>query len=797
VTLTEATCGTLAGAWQSTERRVGQTFLSRFEKAANGSPAFCFSKVRSIETVTFGHAGTGFGRTSSNEMHSGEALATDAQHEHEHFAILGRLKGPPPRLISTPPCSRLLDRAMCSPPPRRTLGPAVLWSRTSDTGRPVVIAGSVAVALVAIVILLKYLTHGPLGREAPFLLMLGATVAATWFGGRWAGVVATVCGAAAVEYLFLPPYNSWSLSPAAAEQIAVFGAESLLVVALTSMLGRALSLAEASTRHVRALHAVSSALARAHTPEDVGSTVVREGAAALGSDVALFFVAAEERSRLRLVAHHGAAPELVAHLSEMPFDAGQPCAATMRTGHPVAVSRQEDLRAAFPRLFATPGCERHHAALCVPVRADGPTLGVLAFRFLHDVDLRPEDRELAEALARDCAVALTRARLHEAERRAHLEAEEASRTKDEFLGVVSHELRTPLTAIAGWVHLLRQGWKDDPERLARGLDVIERNVTAERRLVEDLLDVSRIVSRRLKVGQAPLELASVVRAVLEELEPSAAAKGVELALRASGVVPVVGDPERLAQVTRNLVGNAIKFTPAGGHVSVDVARSADRATLCVRDDGAGIEEDLLPFVFEAFRQGDRASTRREAGLGLGLSIVQGLVAAHEGRVRIESAGRGRGTTVVVDLPSPAGHARKAMAQAPGAPAAVLAGLRVLVVDDEADTLEAVCALLTEAGADVRGVASAGAALDVVEHFSPNVLVSDIAMPERDGYWLIRRLRAADTPTARCPALALSTHVGGETARAAIDAGYQRHLAKPPVAEVLATTIAQLARTAGH
>jgi K+-sensing histidine kinase KdpD len=656
-----------------------------------------------------------------------------------------------------------------------------------------VLACGVAVALVAIVILLKYLADGPLGREAPFLLMLGATVAATWYGGRWAGVVATVCGAAAVDYLFLPPYNRLSLSPAAAAQMVVFGAESLLLVALTSMLVRALSLAEASTRHVRALHAVSSALARAHTPEDVGSTVVREGAAALGSDVALFFVAAEERSRLRLVAHHGAAPELVEHLAEMPFDAPQPSAAAMRTGRPVAVSRQEDLRAAFPQLFATPGCERHHAALCVPVCADGPTLGVLAFRFLHDVDFQPDDRALAESLARDCAVALARARLHEAERRAHIEAEEASRAKDEFLGVVSHELRAPLTAIAGWVHLLRRG-KGDPERLARGLDVIERNVTAERRLVEDLLDMSRIVSRRLKVGHAPLELVAVVRAVLEELEPSAAAKGVELALRASDAVPVVGDPERLAQVTRNLVGNAIKFTPAGGHVAVDVARSAHRATLCVRDDGAGIEEDLLPFVFEAFRRGDRSSTRREAGLGLGLSIVQGLVAAHEGRVRIESAGPGRGTTVVVDLPSSASHAEEATGQAPEAPAAAsLGGLRVLVVDDESETLEALCELLTDAGADVRGVASAGAALDVVERFSPNVLVSDIAMPMHDGYWLIRRLRAAGTPSARCPALALSTHVGAETARAAIDAGYQRHLAKPPAAEVLETTIAELAR----
>jgi K+-sensing histidine kinase KdpD len=545
---------------------------------------------------------------------------------------------------------------MCPPTPRRTLGRALLWSRTRDTGRPVVLACGVAVALVALVLLLKYLAGGPLGREGPFLLMLGATAGATYFGGRWAGVLATVCGTAAVDYFFLPPYNKWIVAPNAAVQAAAFGAESLLVVALTSMLVRARRIAEASTRHVRALHAVSSALARARTPEDVGSTVVREGAAALGSDTALFFVAAEERSRLKLVAHHGAAPDLVEHLSEVRFDAPQPSAAAMRTGQPVAVSRQEDLRAAFPQLFATPGCERHHAALCVPVCADGPTLGVLAFRFLHDVDLQPDDRALAESLARDCAIALARARLHEAERRAHLEAEEASRTKDEFLGIVSHELRTPLTAIGGWVHLLRHGWTGQPDRLARGLDVIERNVRAESRLVEDLLDMSRIVSRRLRVGHAPLELASVVRSVLEELEPLAAAKGVELALQASSAVPVVGDPERLAQVTRNLVGNAIKFTPPGGHVAIDVARRAQRATLCVRDDGAGIEEDLLPFVFEAFRRGKCSSTRREAGLGLGLSIVQGLVAAHDGCVCIESPGPGRGTTVVVDLPSTPGNA---------------------------------------------------------------------------------------------------------------------------------------------
>jgi CheY-like chemotaxis protein len=343
------------------------------------------------------------------------------------------------------------------------------------------------------------------------------------------------------------------------------------------------------------------------------------------------------------------------------------------------------------------------------------------------------------------------------------------------------------------VHLLRHGWRDDPERVARGLDVIQRNVTAERRLVEDLLDMSRIVSRRLKVGHAPLELASVVRAVLEELEPCAASKGVELTLRAGGAVPVVGDPERLAQVTRNLVGNALKFTPAGGHVTVDVERRANRATLRVQDDGAGIAADDLPFVFEAFRRGARSCTRRDSGLGLGLTIVQGLIDAHEGRVRIESPGPGRGTTVHVDLPSVCGAPRGAGAPAPSAPAPALAGLRVLVVDDEPDTLEAVCELLTQAGAEVRSAASAGAALDVVERFTPNVLVSDLVMPEHDGYWLIQRLRAKDSPAGRCPAVALTTHVGAETARAALAAGYQRHLEKPPLGDVLATTIAELAR----
>ncbi len=396
---------------------------------------------------------------------------------------------------------------------------------------------------------------------------------------------------------------------------------------------------------------------------------------------------------------------------------------------------------------------------------------------------------------------LERAKLLDREQAARLRAEEASRLKDEFLSTVSHELRTPLNAILGWAQVVASG-KCDEATLLRAVEAIGRNAKAQAGLIDDLLDVSRIITGRLRLDFQDVNLAQVVGAAVDTIAPAAEAKhvAIETALDPEAG-PVSGDPARLQQVVWNLVSNAVKFTPGRGRVTVTVERVGQTAEIRVTDTGEGISPDFLPHVFDRFRQADSSTTRPHGGLGLGLAIVRYLVELHGGTAHAASPGRGRGATFTVGLPLkseiPGLYRPVAQGDAPAASlATALEGLRVLVVDDEADTREVVSAALGQRGAHVTAVASVAAALDTLRHGAAHVLVADIAMPGEDGYALIRRVRALEAAGGRrLPAVALTARAGPEDRESALAAGFDRHLGKPVDVEDLAATVAALARAA--
>ncbi len=385
------------------------------------------------------------------------------------------------------------------------------------------------------------------------------------------------------------------------------------------------------------------------------------------------------------------------------------------------------------------------------------------------------------------------------EQAAREEAQEATRAKDEFLAVVSHELRTPLQAMLGWILILKGRLADIP--LAQsGLVAIERNVKTQARLIEDLLDVSRIVAGKMRLARERVDLAAVAAAAVETVRAAADAKGVLVHVDLSSGCEVVGDPVRLQQVVSNLLTNAVKFTARGGHVSVRLERDATSGRIVVADDGRGIPPDFLPRIFERFRQAE-GSMSVHGGLGLGLSIVRHLVERHGGAVRAESPGVGRGSTFTVTLPLVAAE-QPALAAEPrwtppgGPPSAValatLQGVRVLVVDDDADARAVLEAALGAARAEVHAVGSARAALDELEPFHPHLLLSDIGMPDEDGYTLIRAIRERESAEGgHLPAVALTAFASQDDREQALALGFDAYLAKPARPTDLAATVARL------
>lgn len=444
-------------------------------------------------------------------------------------------------------------------------------------------------------------------------------------------------------------------------------------------------------------------------------------------------------------------------------------AKSLQTGQPLALEVRP--------LRAADGQYRWHLVRAFPLQGDR---GEVLRWFGSSTDIHDQKLALVE---RDRALVQ--------ERVARGEAEAANRIKDEFLAMLSHELRTPLNPILGWVSLMRSRPLDEATR-TRALETIERNAKIQAELIEDLLDVSRILRGKLLLDIQTVDLAQVVTAALETVQLSAQAKAIALHTSFDPAVGAVsGDQNRLQQIVWNLLSNAIKFTPEGGEVTVRLYQDGSYAVIEVQDTGLGIEGDFLPHVFEQFRQADSSSTRAFGGLGLGLAIVRYLTEQHGGEVSVSSPGKHQGSTFSVRLPR-----REAASLLPVFPspeeAINLTGRRVLVVDDDLDSLHLLTALLEDYGMEVLTACSAEAGLQLITQYHPDVLISDIGMPDQDGFMLIRALRQRpDAEGGDIPAIALTAYAGDHNRDRALDAGFQRHLTKPLSLEKLSLTLKEL------
>jgi PAS domain S-box-containing protein len=442
-------------------------------------------------------------------------------------------------------------------------------------------------------------------------------------------------------------------------------------------------------------------------------------------------------------------------------------------------------------LIAADGTERPIDDSGAPIRtSDGRTGGVvLVFRDVSDRRRLERDRD---------AVAAERERLLASERTVRAEAERANRLKDDFVAMISHELRTPLNAIMGWTELMSRK-RDDPDMLARGIDVVLRNTRLQTQLISDLLDISRIVSGKLRLEVQVIDLVSIVEAAIETVQHDAETKGVQIVSELQrDQAPMAGDPERLQQVVWNLLSNAVKFTPRGGRVRIALRRRGAQAEITVADDGIGIAPAFLPYVFDRFQQADVSRTRRVGGLGLGLSIVKNLVELHDGNVWAESQGEGRGATFTVLLPIAEPPAVRMSARSPAADEEAantvsLDGIHVLTVEDDGDAAELVRRLLEGHGARVSHARNAATALEEFSREVPDLVISDIGLPEVDGYDLMERIRAKPRlGGGSVPAIALTAYARPEDHTRALLAGYQAHLTKPIEADQLLATVASFA-----
>ena len=408
-------------------------------------------------------------------------------------------------------------------------------------------------------------------------------------------------------------------------------------------------------------------------------------------------------------------------------------------------------------------------------------------RMLERIQLREEELSKAnEELRREVG---ERRRAEQERAELLVREREANRLKDEFLATLSHELRTPLNAILGWTKLLRSN-AVPPGGQDRALEKVERNAAAQARLVDDLLEISRITTGKLRLEVRPFDLVALANTAIDSIKPSAEARGVSIERRFESLsLPTGGDPDRLQQVIWNLMSNAVKFTPADGVVSIAIRRLGRHDEIAVSDTGIGIEPSFLPDVFETFRQADASSTRAHGGLGLGLSIVKHLVEMHAGTVRAHSDGRGTGATFTVTLPVRSAT-RQLTLDAPMAPmgAGLLAGFRILAVDDDPDTLELLHSTLLAAGAQARVAANADDALAACLSSEPDAIVSDIGMPGRDGYMLIQEVQEALGSRAPRVAVAVSAYATTRDRQKALAAGFQQHIAKPIDPEGLVRTL---------
>jgi K+-sensing histidine kinase KdpD/CheY-like chemotaxis protein len=566
----------------------------------------------------------------------------------------------------------------------------------------------------------------------------------------------------------------------------------------------ALRLSEARCRTLAArsnrLYEFSAGLSEAVVLDAVAAVIVRQGKVVAGASAGSVALLTEDGRHFEVLysEEYGAQPD---QRRRLPVTAGLCPSAAVATKAPVFVGSFVEWQEKYPQSAAIAADGGYVSSAALPLLADSTAIGAVSFHFTVPVNFDEEYKALLASVAQHCAQAVDRARMYEAAEQARREAETANRLKEDFLSTISHELRTPLNAILGWAAMLRNGVVD-ARRSQRAIEAIFNNATRQGRLIEDLLDVSRIVAGRAAIDLQHVDLVENIRGAVEAMMPLAAGKGVALCFQPQSGMAVTADPRRLEQIFLNLLTNAVKFTPSGGRIDVDVRLCGQTAEVRVIDTGAGIEPAFLPHVFERFRQADSATTRTVGGLGLGLFISRQLVEAQGGRLEAESKGPGCGATFIVTLPAievaADGWTPHAPATTPSGqdePMPSLHGLSVLIVDDEPDALEVMAAALQACGASVVSASSARDALQTLERDEVDLLLSDIAMPGEDGCDLIRTIRAMPSfQLAAIPAAAVTAHAGEDERERALAAGFQMHLSKPVQPAALARAVATLALT---
>ncbi|MBD2450981.1 PAS domain S-box protein [Nostoc sp. FACHB-152] len=545
---------------------------------------------------------------------------------------------------------------------------------------------------------------------------------------------------------------------------------------------------KAADRTVR-LQTVTAALSQSLTPVQVVDVIVEQSMAVLEAASAMVVLVSKDRKQLEIVKAVGYEAESLESWRQFPIDTNVPLAEAIRTGEPVWMETLTDRINRYPHLIEYYSRSEYTSWMSLPLMFEGKAVGGISLNFKQFKQLSADDREFILAISRQCAQAISRAQLYEAERQARANAEQANRVKDEFLAVLSHELRSPLNPILGWTQLL-QSQKLPPTKVTQALQTIERNAKLQAQLIEDLLDISRMMQGKLSLNIAPINLISVIENAIETVQLAAAAKSIEIqTVLQPNHNQTVGDANRLQQVIWNLLSNAIKFTPEGGRIEIKLEQQGNQVKIQVTDNGRGIKPDFLPYVFEYFRQADSSTTRQFGGLGLGLAIVRQIVELHGGTVQAQSPGEDLGATFTVLLPttqlrSPLTSATQRVNQSID-----LTNLNILVVDDEPDMGLLAEFILTQYGAKVTVASSALEVLTILMQFTPDLLLCDIGMPDMDGYMLMRHIRKLSPETGgKIPAIALTAYASESDRHQALAAGFQRHISKPVEPEALIAAI---------